>query len=59
MSMFNPAESLTMQCKVCKKYVPKSEVYSDFYYCKYCDESFDIEELRTQIQDIEDAEFSY
>jgi len=29
-----------MICWNCKKKVPKSEVYGDFYYCSYCDTNF-------------------
>lgn len=41
MSMFNPIDKPSRRCKKCKKFIPKDERYSDFYYCKYCDETYD------------------
>ncbi len=52
-----PAEIATMQCKTCKKYIPKCEIYSDFYYCKYCEETFDNDTVEIiEDDEIEDAE---
>jgi len=33
-----------MKCEKCGKKVRKSEIYSSFYYCEYCQETYDYEE---------------